>query len=110
MIAGDENLGGKYLGAAIAGDYSALDLRIINLESAVIKNGTPINKSGAILPMWPENLSFIKEANIDCAVLANNHVGDFGDKGVLSTFKGYDTKNLINNELPVSRRNETQNN
>ena len=42
----------------------AQKLRIMNLESPVIKEGKPINKSGVILQMWPENLSFLTEANM----------------------------------------------
>lgn len=62
------------------------DIRLINLENAIIKNGTPINKSGgAHLKANPENLVFLKQGNFDCAVLANNHVADYGEEGIYST-------------------------
>ncbi|HOJ10829.1 MAG TPA: CapA family protein [Clostridiales bacterium] len=63
------------------------DVRLINLENAVIKGGTPIHKSGPPLKANPENLAFLKEGHFDCAILANNHVGDYGEEGVFSTLR-----------------------
>ena len=61
------------------------DLRLINLENAVIDGGTAIAKSGPPLKALPGNLDFLKAGNFECAVLANNHVGDYGEEGVLAT-------------------------
>jgi poly-gamma-glutamate synthesis protein (capsule biosynthesis protein) len=72
----------------------ALDIRLINLENAVISDGFPINKSGPNLKMEPKNLSFLIEGNFNCAILANNHVGDFGDQGVFSTLRCLDENKI----------------
>jgi poly-gamma-glutamate capsule biosynthesis protein CapA/YwtB (metallophosphatase superfamily) len=66
------------------------DFRLINLENAVIEEGTPIHKSGPPLKMHPKNLVFLKAGRFDCAILANNHVGDYGEEGVYSTLRSLD--------------------
>ena len=61
------------------------DLRIANLENAITAPDTPIDKCGPNLWMKPENLCFFREAGVDCAILANNHTGDFGPAAVENT-------------------------
>ena len=61
------------------------DLRVANLENAICAPDTPIRKCGPNLWQTPENLCFLREAGIDCTVLANNHVGDFGPEPVMAT-------------------------
>ncbi|CAI8899137.1 hypothetical protein EMIT0P291_320013 [Pseudomonas sp. IT-P291] len=51
--------------------------RIINLETAVSRHGRPEPK-GINYRMSPENFPLISAAGIDCCVLANNHVLDWG--------------------------------
>jgi poly-gamma-glutamate capsule biosynthesis protein CapA/YwtB (metallophosphatase superfamily) len=60
------------------------DLRIINLETSVTRHGTPAPK-GINYRMSPENFSCISAARIDCCVLANNHVLDWGKPGLIET-------------------------
>jgi hypothetical protein len=66
------------------------DIRLINLENAVIEDGTPIYKSGPPLKAHPKNLVFLQQGRFDCAILANNHVGDYGEEGVYSTLNSLD--------------------
>jgi poly-gamma-glutamate capsule biosynthesis protein CapA/YwtB (metallophosphatase superfamily) len=60
------------------------DLRIINLETSVTRCATPAPK-GINYRMSPENFAAIRDAHIDCCVLANNHVLDWGTAGLLET-------------------------
>ena len=53
------------------------DLRVINLETSVTRCATPEPK-GINYRMSPENFAAVKDAQIDCCVLANNHVLDWG--------------------------------
>lgn len=62
----------------------APDLRIINLETAVTRRGKPEPK-GINYRMTPENLPALQAAGIDCCVLANNHVLDWGEEGLSDT-------------------------
>jgi poly-gamma-glutamate synthesis protein (capsule biosynthesis protein) len=58
------------------------DARIINLETAVTDCITPEPK-GINYKMSPANIGAITVAGIDCCVLANNHVLDWGRIGLL---------------------------
>jgi poly-gamma-glutamate capsule biosynthesis protein CapA/YwtB (metallophosphatase superfamily) len=58
--------------------------RIINLETAVTRNSTPEPKS-INYKMNPDNMPCLTTAGIDCCVLANNHVLDWGELGLLET-------------------------
>ncbi|WP_223487364.1 CapA family protein [Pseudomonas sp. A-RE-19] len=58
--------------------------RIINLETAVSRRGSPEPK-GINYRMTPENVPAISAAGIDCCVLANNHVLDWGAAGLADT-------------------------
>lgn len=63
------------------------DLKVINLENPLLDGGNPIHKSGPPLKGSPEDIVFLKEGGFNCACLANNHIGDYGDEGVISTLK-----------------------
>ncbi len=73
--------------AAMKPHFANADFRIMNMESPIFDEGvgTPITKSGPNLIGRPKNLAFLKEAECDCAVLANNHTGDFGSDAVVQT-------------------------
>ncbi|HZV21432.1 MAG TPA: CapA family protein [Hyphomicrobiales bacterium] len=60
------------------------DLRIVNLETAVTTSGSPEPK-GINYRMHPGNIGVLKAAHIDCCALANNHVLDWGEPGLLDT-------------------------
>lgn len=74
----------------------AADFRVYNLETpiAVEGVGAPIQKSGPNLIGRPENLAFLETALCDCAVLANNHIGDYGDDALFSTLSYLDEKHI----------------
>lgn len=63
------------------------DFRIINLENVLCDEGVgaPIIKSGPNLFGYPKNIAFFNACKCDCAVLANNHFGDFGEEAIAST-------------------------
>lgn len=64
----------------------APDARIVNLETAVTTSETPRPK-GINYRMHPENIGCLTVAGIDCCVLANNHVLDWGYDGLEETFR-----------------------
>jgi poly-gamma-glutamate capsule biosynthesis protein CapA/YwtB (metallophosphatase superfamily) len=65
-------------------ERAAPDARIINLETSVTRSDAWLPK-GINYRMHPENLPCITAAGIDCCVLANNHVLDFGPAGLEET-------------------------
>ena len=61
------------------------DLRIVNLETAVTSSEDAWPNKGIHYRMHPANLPCLTAAGIDCCVLANNHVMDWGCKGLTET-------------------------
>lgn len=62
----------------------APDLRVVNLETAVTLSEHYLPK-GINYRMNPANLPCLSVARIDCCVLANNHVLDWGPEGLADT-------------------------
>lgn len=61
--------------------------RIVNLETAVTTADKPWPGKGIQYRMHPANVDVLVAAGIDCAVLANNHVLDWGRTGLAETVK-----------------------
>ncbi len=59
--------------------------RIVNLETAVTTSSTPWPGKGINYRMHPANVAILTAARISCAVLSNNHVLDWGTKGLTET-------------------------
>lgn len=62
------------------------DARIINLETSITQSDNYFDK-GINYRMHPKNISCLNVAGIDCCTLANNHVLDWGQEGLLETFE-----------------------
>jgi poly-gamma-glutamate synthesis protein (capsule biosynthesis protein) len=60
------------------------DFTIVNLETAVTNAGEPEPK-GINYRMNPRNAGVLQRLPVDCCVLANNHVLDWGEEGLLQT-------------------------
>ena len=60
-------------------------LKIINLETSVTTSETPWPMKGIHYRMHPKNVNVIQSADIDCCILANNHVADWGFPGLIET-------------------------
>jgi poly-gamma-glutamate synthesis protein (capsule biosynthesis protein) len=62
------------------------DARIINLETSITRSEDFAPK-GINYRVSPENASCLSAASIDCCVLANNHVLDWGREGLIDTLR-----------------------
>jgi poly-gamma-glutamate synthesis protein (capsule biosynthesis protein) len=70
-------------------DRARPDARIINLETSITRSDDYAPK-GINYRMSPENAGCLAAAGIDCCVLANNHVLDWGRGGLLDTLQTLD--------------------
>lgn len=61
------------------------DARIINLETAVTASNDYWKGKGINYRMHPDNVPCLEAAGIDCCVVANNHVLDWGYTGLAET-------------------------
>lgn len=81
-----EPVGYEYIWGAATAELARRrpDVRIINLETSITKADRPEPK-GINYRMSPDNVPCITAARIDCCVLANNHVLDWGRAGCVDT-------------------------
>jgi poly-gamma-glutamate capsule biosynthesis protein CapA/YwtB (metallophosphatase superfamily) len=74
---------------AIYGDLlpvlRAADLRVVNQECALTARETPVWKSGAVFKGLPEHVAGLTAVPFDVACLGNNHVLDYGERGLRDT-------------------------
>jgi poly-gamma-glutamate synthesis protein (capsule biosynthesis protein) len=66
-------------------EFQSSDLNIVDLECPLVDAGTMIKKSGPHLKASPETIKLLKFANINLVAMANNHIRDYGDEGLLKT-------------------------
>ncbi len=66
-------------------DRVAPALRIVNLETAITTHDRPWPGKGIHYRMHPANVGCLTAARLDCCVLANNHVLDWGHDGLAQT-------------------------
>jgi len=61
------------------------DARIINLETSITQQGAPWKNKYIHYRMHPQNVACLASAKIDITLLANNHVLDWGYRGLAET-------------------------
>ncbi|MGY1778717.1 CapA family protein [Geodermatophilus sp. SYSU D01036] len=66
-------------------DEAAPDVRIVNLETSVTTSDDFAAGKQVHYRMHPANVPALSVVRPDVCVLANNHVGDFGPRGLLET-------------------------
>jgi len=90
LIAGDFVISQSYEASRITNEVKELftksDYNIVNLEAPVTNSGSKILKTGPHLKSDKKStLDILKALNVDLCTLANNHVLDYDEKGVLET-------------------------
>ncbi|WP_307724148.1 CapA family protein [Pseudonocardia asaccharolytica] len=68
-------------------DKIAPDVRVINLETSITRSDRFAPRKGIHYRMNPANVACLSSARPDVCVLANNHVLDFGRRGLADTLK-----------------------
>jgi len=66
-------------------EHARPDVRIVNLETAVTASDEAWPGKGVHYRMHPANVACLSAARLDCCVLANNHVLDWGRIGLEET-------------------------
>ncbi len=70
------------------------DARIINLETSITRQGSPWKNKYIHYRMHPKNSDCLVTAGIDIALLANNHVLDWGYRGLDETLHTLDSAGI----------------
>jgi poly-gamma-glutamate capsule biosynthesis protein CapA/YwtB (metallophosphatase superfamily) len=72
------------------------DLNIVNLECPVISEGeNKITKIGPHLSTTEEVYNQLRKINVHAVTLANNHILDYGEKGLEATFESCKRNNML---------------
>jgi poly-gamma-glutamate capsule biosynthesis protein CapA/YwtB (metallophosphatase superfamily) len=81
-------VGFSYIWGAVLGELGrrSPNVSLINLETSVTDSQEWMPK-GINYRMHPQNIPCLSAANVDCCVLANNHVLDWGYTGLLQTLE-----------------------
>ena len=79
-------VGPAYIWGAALDEFDRMrpDARIVNLETAITRSDN-YDPKGINYRTSPDNAGCLKAAGIDCCVLGNNHVLDWGRSGLLDT-------------------------
>lgn len=80
--------------AAVEFERVKLDVKIINLETAVTRSNDYWQGKGIHYRMHPGNIPCLTAARIDCCALANNHVLDWGYAGLDETLQSLRRANI----------------
>ncbi len=89
-----KNGGAKEIFSDVKNFFDSSDLRVAQWETTIGDLDTPIIKNGPNLQVIKECTSILNELNIDIALLANNHIGDYGTQGVLETIDFIQKENI----------------
>jgi poly-gamma-glutamate synthesis protein (capsule biosynthesis protein) len=73
--------------ALAAPEWSAADVRLVNLETSVTRSDLRWLGKDVHYRMHPANLPCLTAGRIDACALANNHVLDYGRPGLLETLE-----------------------
>lgn len=75
----------ELIGEELKKIWEEVDFRIFNLEGPLTDKNTPIEKSGPNIKAPTNTINGIKEFNPSLITLANNHILDYGEEGLIST-------------------------
>jgi poly-gamma-glutamate capsule biosynthesis protein CapA/YwtB (metallophosphatase superfamily) len=75
-------------------EHAGVDLRIVNLETAITSAETPWPEKGIHYRMHPQNIACLTSAKISACALANNHVLDWGYDGLSEMLKTLDAAGI----------------
>ena len=86
------HVGADYVWGDLLQDLEArqVDLRLINLETAITSGGAHDPRKGIHYRTHPANVALLAAARIDAVMLANNHTLDWGKAGLVETLAALD--------------------
>ena len=78
---------------AVRGLTKGADVAIANFENPA-PNTWRFHSSGTVFSANPANIAAVEDAGFDWVSMANNHIGDAGDNGILQTMKNLDKHDI----------------
>lgn len=75
--------------------FEKSDFLVANLESPLILNGDPIHRSKCTLHGSPTCANMLKQVGINVVSLSNNHMMDYGQKGLWCTIEALKSEGIL---------------
>jgi poly-gamma-glutamate capsule biosynthesis protein CapA/YwtB (metallophosphatase superfamily) len=75
-------------------ERAGTDVRIINLETAITQSENYWPDKPVLYRMHPRNIGCLTAACVSCCALANNHLLDWGEEGLLETLRTLDAAGI----------------
>lgn len=85
----------KRITASVKSIAEEYDFAMVNVETIFSDESKPIIKSGPNLKSKSESLPFVKGFGFNIGACANNHMGDYGEKGLLDTVENLKKEGLL---------------
>lgn len=73
---------------------ASADFHITDLECPLTANSQKIAKSGPHIKAEPDSVSILKQAGVTSVCMANNHIFDFGEVGILDSVTNLKKENI----------------
>ena len=80
------------------------DVKLINLETSITVSNNYERGKGINYRMNPENIGCLCSGKIDCCTLANNHVLDWGESGLVETLATLKTAQIKSTGAGLNRQ------
>lgn len=74
---------------------SSVDIAMCNFEAPIISEGTPISKVGPHIYQSENAVKILKNIGFNVFSLVNNHICDYGERGLEKTLKEFSNNKLI---------------
>jgi poly-gamma-glutamate synthesis protein (capsule biosynthesis protein) len=76
-------------------DWAKADIEVCNFEAPVKTDASPAPKSGPSLCQSEESPQFLERMGFNVILLANNHIMDYGEKGLQKTISSFKDSYVI---------------
>ena len=90
-----QRFGPEYVFEPIQPAISAADITIVNLECPLTDEGIRHPTKGIALRGWVTNIAGLAYAGVDIATIANNHIIDYGERGLEETMEILDAADIL---------------
>ena len=80
--------------SGLSGIFSDCDLHITNPEAPITQSKKQIKKTGPCIKVDSSSVKLLKDARVDVACLANNHIYDYSHQGIEETIATCEVNNI----------------
>ncbi|MFP8953863.1 CapA family protein [Natrialbaceae archaeon A-arb3/5] len=84
----------SHISRELRSDITSADISLANHEGPIETDSSPITKSGPNIEVDEQTPEFLRAVGFDAVTLANNHIMDYGNKGMQNTMAACEDADL----------------